>query len=1085
MRSGPHKAKILFALLWFSASVIGVSGQDNYRIQRISVNDGLSQGDVRCIIQDKDGFLWIGTRDGLNRYDGNKFLTYLPESDDSTSLAFNQITALTLDTNKNLWIGTTDGIALYHPGSDSFTNFPFDQNTDALTEIHHMFTNDTSLVLSTNNGLMTFGMKSRSYRRENQHSKFRRDFITQYHESRERGRWVATSKGLHYKEPGDGEWRLMLKDTIVHDILFDSEGIFISTNRGLFKFTSKDNALERISLPHSRILQVMRSSSGQLWVAADKVFILDSKDDMTLQATLSHDGENPHTLSEDRAQFLYQSTDGAIWIGTFGYGLNKFIPSTNLFSYFGDRGEIKLSSNYISGIYTADDVEIFIGTTRGLNFVDIAQMRHELLLNDGGMNLIFTMKADKDGVLWISSAKGLYRYDRKRFTKMNFQGGVILNITDLDENTILLTTYINGIFLMDRANYQSWPLISPDDLPRTSHAAHLFQDQIWVGSDDGLRIFSKDGVLKTHFRSRSGASGSLPVDVVKTIFEDKHHRLWIGTWGGGFCLFNPSDSTFKTHGREAGLPNNVVYGILEDNNDNLWLSTNGGISVFNQKNNTFTNFDYLDGLQGNEFNTSAYFKSINGKMYFGGVSGLSFFDPEEVLTAGHVPAAKFLNVTINDRQFPLDPGGKQNTVKTDWRRNNIGLEFTTIDFRRPDKIQFQYSINDEPWFNLDSRRHLELVNLAAGRHEVKLRTRVEGGAWSDASETLIVNVMPPWWRDPFVLTAAAAALLLLTYLGHRARIRFLKNINVSLNNTVLERTREIQIKKEEIESQNEEIQAQNEELTRRSDLLAEKNQLLEKQGEELLVFSNDLEKKVNERTKHIQLLNEELTEQNVQLEQFSFIAAHNFRGPLARIRGLIGLLKESGTSEEDLRLLITYLETSSNELDQVIGDMSRILRLKKDSGELFEKISLGEILDRTLLLLSDEIRDRSIRIDRSDFKDLSIHGSAAYAQSIFYNLIENAIRYSNPDLLDPFVKITSFKDGDRVGVQIIDNGVGIDMNLAMSKIFQLYQRFNTHSAGRGLGLYLVKTQIEIMGGSVRVESQVGKGTTFSLIFKPA
>lgn len=1077
MMSALPKATFLFALLFFLISVNNVWSQDDYRIHRISVNDGLSQGDVRCMIQDHNGFLWLGTRDGLNRYDGDKFSNYLPDIDDSASLAFNQITALALDAHNHLWIGTTDGISLYHPETDCFSNFPFDTNTEAFTEVQHIFGNGTSLILSTNNGLITFDTEKRSFERSPRHSKFRGEFISQFHTSEQFGTWVATSKGVHYKGSTESVWRLLLRDHIIEDILFDEKGVFISTDLGLFKFDSTGTTPRKIPLPLNtqETFQVIRSVSGALWIAANQVVVLDPKDDRTVKTILSHERERPYTLSEDRVRALYETRDETIWMGTFGYGLNKFNPGASHFAYLGDRGQFKLSSNYISGIYTKNDVEIFIGTTRGLNVVNLDQNKHEVLLNEGEMNLIYKLEGDKSGTLWISSSNGLYRYKDRNFGKLNFPAWVVSDIDELNDSTLLLTTQLNGIFLFNKEDSKSSLLIPPRGLLRTTYAALPFQDEIWIGSEDGLRIFSQDGSLKKHFRSGSPTAGSLPVDVVKTICEDRFHQIWIGTWGGGLSLFNPADSTFKTYDRRDGLPNNVVYGILEDDIGNLWLSTNAGISVFDHNKEEFRNFDYQDGLQGDEFNTNAYFRSVNGKMYFGGIDGLSFFEPEKVTPPVESRTVRIINVTINDREFPLDAVKNQNTIETDWRSDNIGVEFTSIDFRRPDKIQFQYSVNNESWFSLSSRRNLELVDLSPGRHVVRFRANAEGGTWSEASAMLTIIVRPPLWRDPFVLAAAAAGLLILIYAGHRARIRFLKNINASLNNLVVERTREIQGK-------NEEIQAQNEELTSSSELMAEKNLLLEKQGQELLELSNALERKVEERTRHIQLLNEELTEQNIQLEQFSFIAAHNFRGPLARIRGLIDLIKRS-TNRDELSQLIAYIENSSNELDQVIGDMSKILNLSRDKGALFEEISLKAILDRTLMLLADDIRERDIRVDKTEFSALSVYGSPAYVQSVFYNLIENAIKYSNTTLNDRIIKITSFRQDAGVRVQVIDNGIGIDLKLVMNKMFRLYQRFNTHSSGRGLGLYLVKTQMEVMGGSVAVESTAGEGTIFTLDFK--
>lgn len=801
------------------------------------------------MVEDKNGFLWLGTRDGLNRYDGNKFLYYLPDAEDSASLAFNQITALTIDAAGRLWIGATDGISLYHPEFDNFSNFPFDSETDPNTEVTHIFASDTSLILSTNNGLRIFDTRKRKFYPDGLYREFQGKFTSQFHTSEQFGTWVAGNNGLRYKPSSESVWKTLLNDTIVYDILFDEKGIFVSTHLGLYKFDLPANGREHIALPldHSQVYQVVRSSSGELWVASEEVVVLDPKDDRTVKAILSHDRQKNHTISENRVRVLYETSDQTMWLGTIGYGLNKFNPATNSFGYLGDGEGLKLSSNYISGIYTGDDEEIFIGTSRGLNVVNLEKKTQEVLLNNGGMNLIFKMQADSTGVLWISSTNGLYRYKNRKFTRINFATWVVSGFNEMNDSTLLVTTLSRGIFLLDRKKDKMSLLIPVSALPRNTHVTHLYQDHIWVGSDDGLRIFSRDGALKRHLRAMPSRPGSLPADVIKTICEDSRGRLWIGTWGGGLCLFNSTDSTFKTYDRRSDLPNNVVYGILEDSLGNLWISTNAGISSFDPRSESFTNFDFIDGLQGDEFNTNAYFKSPNGKLYFGGIDGLSFFDPENVLSIKAERVVKLVKVLVNDREFPLNPDKSQNTVDTDWKTNNIGVEFTAVDFRRPDKVQFQYSVNDEVWLNLGSRRNLELVNLPPGRHVVKLRAKAGGGSWLNTPAILTVNVSPPFWRDPSVLTVAGVGLLAIVYFGYRTRIRFLKNINGLLNKTVQARTREIQMK--------------NEELTRGSELLAEQNLLLEKQGRELLDLSNDLEKKVEQRTKDIQLLNEELTEQ--------------------------------------------------------------------------------------------------------------------------------------------------------------------------------------------------------------------------------
>ncbi|HEY9045921.1 MAG TPA: ATP-binding protein, partial [Ohtaekwangia sp.] len=803
------------------------------------------------------------------------------------------------------------------------------------------------------------------------------------------------------------------------------------------------------------------------------------RDDKTVKYILSHERDNGFSLSEDKAQLLYQTRDHVIWIGTFGYGLNKYNPDVSAFSYLGEQSPLPLSTNYISTIFTHDDSTLFIGTSRGLNLVDMRRGVVNTFFSDKEMNLVYKIKADARGDIWVSTAAGFYNYRDSRFIPIAFNPGPMYDIADWDEQTIALATRMQGIYLFSKATHVSELLIPASQLPDVVFAIQVTKNNLWVAGKDGLRVFTRDGRLQKHFRSRSGEVHGLPVDNVKCIFSDHLHNLWVGTWGGGLCKFNEGDSTFTTYDLGDGLPNNVIYGIIEDNMGILWLSTNMGISAFDPRKKTFRNFDYLDGLQGNEFNTGAYFRSIYGKIYFGGIDGLTFFDPEKVLIPSNAPTVMINELAINDHPPQEHNYTQQESIHvTDelistWRLNDITLEFTSVDFKQPRKLNFQYSVDNGEWHDIGNRRNLEFINLPMGRHQVKMRARKPGSSWGIAC-SLTINISPPFWRKTPVIALFFIIALAGIYATYRIRLKYLTHVNLTLNKLVKERTQEVEIK-------NDQISAQNGELTRQTELLVDKNLQLEQQQLQLMELSNELERKVDDRTKDIQLLNQDLLEQNVQLEQFSFITAHNFRGPVARIKGLTELLSQRELSKEDLNSFLVHMKSSVNDLDEVTKDLNKILSIKKTSPDFFEEVELKPVLDKALMLLEEEIRTSGIFVDVTKFEFHTIRGSKSYTQSIFYNLIQNAIRYSRPKA-GPFIKITCTIVGSQVRIQFIDNGIGIDLKLAMNKIFRLYQRFTYNSNGRGLGLFLVKTQVDIMGGEISVESSLGEGSVFTITF---
>ena len=310
----------------------GLWAQSNLRLERLSIKDGLSQADVRCMIQDDYGFLWIGTRDGLNKYDGHKFRKFLKNKNDSTSLSFNQITDLELDSIGNLWIGSNDGISYYDYRTDGFINYFLNKDKETFTEVNDIFVleNDIgTLVLSTNNGLRIFDTE-RSFHTEPAFEEFKDKSIAEFHSSDEYGTWIATRTGLYRKARSETGWTSMLENTWIEDLYFDQRKVYISTTKGLFKYHLDGDVLEEIALPvsPSGVFQTWRAQNGDLWVACDEVVVL-GPDDKTVKNIFTHERNNTFSLSENRAQSLYQTRDNVLWIGTFGYGKTNTIPTSD------------------------------------------------------------------------------------------------------------------------------------------------------------------------------------------------------------------------------------------------------------------------------------------------------------------------------------------------------------------------------------------------------------------------------------------------------------------------------------------------------------------------------------------------------------------------------------------------------------------------------------------------------------------------------------------------------------------------------------------------------------------------------------
>lgn len=1050
------------SVLLFILPVVALAQQD-IRLQQIGVKDGLSQGDIKCMVQDNDGFMWIGSRDGLNKYDGSNFIQYGRRFNDSTSLYFNQILDLKLDQKGNVWIASVGGISCFNKGTDTFRNYLMSGDSAGSTRVNNLFVeNEGSLVLSTSDGLKRFDIEHGTFRVASEYPVAAHSFVTQFHSDANTGTWIATDKGLFVKRPTDSNWNTLFEGINVIHLNFAGNRTFVSTMAGFYTYQFTDNTTHQITLPFATQFanQSLLTNEGELWVACNQVVVFDATD-FSVKHVISRKENSTVSLTEDRARVLYQSKDGIIWIGTFGYGLNKHDPQTRNFHYLGMKSSIALSSNYVSTILTNDDNTLFIGTTRGLNVVDLAKKTNQFHFRTDGMFLVFKLKKDSNGVIWASTSNGISKYEGKEFVRLNFNGGEALDFTEWEPSTLLIATRYRGLYLLNKYNGSARLLSSPDIVKEVT--SFLVQkDRVWVGGQDGLRLLSKDGRLIRHFKSRANNMSSLHSNVIKCIIEDRENNLWIGTWGGGLSRYNEADSTFTTIDQSNGLPNSTVYGVIQDRKGFLWLSTNMGISRFNPHDMTFKNFDFASGLQGDEFNTGAYFKSPNDIIYMGGTDGLTFFNPDSVSYDAPATSVLITDVSINSTSLAKDLyAGSINSkdeLQLTWTRTNIGIGFTSVDYRNADKIIFQFSMDDDTtWSPLDGRKNLELVNLPSGRHVLHLRAKRIGDRWGPPT-SLAMYVNPAFWRSTSFIVFIGALVIFGAYIFYKFRVSYLTRINTRLQKLVEDRTREIQLK-------NEEISAQNEELTSNSEKLA--------------LLNDELEEKIDERTKNIQQLNTDLQEQNRQLEQFSFITAHNFRGPLARIKGLINLIDTE--PKENLRQVVSYLKLSADNLEDVIQDLNKILEIKKEGERQLETVELLPELRIALSIVEEDLISKKIQIDISDFHPHSIRGHRSYVHSIFSNLLVNSVKYAD-STRNSFIKIICIIENHRVRIDFIDNGVGFDLSLASSKLFMPYQRFNEFNSGKGLGLYIVKTQVTLMKGDITVESQPGVGSKFRMHF---
>jgi ligand-binding sensor domain-containing protein len=699
---------LLFAL----ASIIYPQGQD-INFKHLSVDHGLSNNFLYSILQDSKGFMWFGTEDGLNKYDGYRFTVYRHDPEDSLSISDNRIGTLHeshYGGNHVLWVGTEyGGLNRLDLKTEKFTHFRHDPDdpqslsNDRIVSIYEDNLGD--LWIGTDAGINKFDRETEKFVRyqhdpKNPTSLGSNQYCT-IHESPTAGTsnlWVGTWYGLnkfdrnaekftrykHYRHDPNS-----LSNININDLFFDSSGLlWIATmSGGLNKFNIKTEQFTRFqydpdnsnSISSDMVVSVLEDNiQGKkvLWIATFNG--LNKLDLETKKFThYKHNPGDPKSLCDNRLNEIYRDKTGSIWIGTFGGGLSKFDPGRQKFAHLKqETGNLNgLSNNVISSIteskYYGPNV-FWIGTTGGgLNKYDrntgsFIHYRHDpgntnSLSNDFVITLLES-KYQGRNELWIGTLGGFDKFDlkTKKFTRYRYDpddpysisNNEIRSICEDKAGILWIGTRNGGLNRFERS---SGKFHQKNILYEVLSIIEDNTGTVWVGTHLGLARYNSDTDEFTHYKHDPDDPYSLSHNNVLSMYEDKSSRFWIGT-SDGFNLYNRETNKFTRYKVKDGLPNNVINGILEDDHGNLWLSTNHGISKFNPEQKTFRNYDSQDGLQSNQFVTGAVCLSQKGEMFFGGVNGFNVFHPDSVKDNPHIPEIHLTDFNIFNKPVYVNSG---------------------------------------------------------------------------------------------------------------------------------------------------------------------------------------------------------------------------------------------------------------------------------------------------------------------------------------------------------------------------------------------------------------------------------------------
>ncbi|MDP4209368.1 MAG: two-component regulator propeller domain-containing protein [Bacteroidota bacterium] len=1047
-----------FILLIIATFTTSVFAQQNGYFKHITYEEGLPSNYVEAIIQDHDGFVWIGSSEGLCRYDGYSFLNLINSPSDSTSLIDNGITCLVEDKNHNLWVGTRRGITYLDLNTYKFkrysTKFKDGIGTNYITSMC-LIDEKRMFVGTMLKGAYIFNLETGKITRftsdpekNNTLADNRINFVIK---DRKQNIWLATEKGLDKLMPTTSKIIHILKGERIQNLSLDTEGnIAATTDYFLYTINPVSNNVvnqERfISESQYKLRQTFFDSNGGRWIAVTGQGLLFTKKGDKTITRFVYDKYAQDGLSTKSPMTIYEDHIGNIWIGTFDGGVNVLDkyrkPFVRVNCNFLSNG---LQSNHVRCIYQDRDGEIWIGTKSDgmLSRFDrktctFTHYKHNpsdpYSLND---DAVFSIVDAKPGYLWIGTSSGGLNLFEKRTGKFvalkhsdqNPQGllsNVIMTLLNDKEGNLWIGHNNAGIDVYNATKKIFTHYVSSSN-PRSltdNRIRVVYMDSggdIWVGTMAGLNRYDRNTHTFERYVNSSSDKASISDNYILSIYEDKNRNLWVGT-PNGLNLMDRNKKTFIVFNKKNGFPANSARGILDDKKGNLWISTDKGIVWFDPKKKIFRVFTKDDGLLSNELALYTQFKTKNGEMFFGSEHGFNIFDPEKITDNRNFPNVVLTNFLLFNQVITGDSANsplKNHISRTkeltlNYKQSVFTLEFAALNFTSSEKNQYAYKMEgfDKDWNYIGNKRSATYTNLPAGKYIFRVKASNNDGVWNETGTSLVINILPPPWKTWWAYCIYLGVLIY--------GFGLLRNFSV----------KRIHEKKER-----------------------ELDQL------KLSLFVN---------------------------------VSHEFRTPLTLMLHPLDKIQQTDNLDE--------IRNSAHTVQQSAWKLLNLVNQLLD----FRKIDLGKSLLRVKKVDIVHLSEQSSRIfeDLAQTKNISLSFVSSQPElqlwvdvdkyeKILTNLLSNALKFTNNggQITVSITKVAKekpqnilrfWKAGgivDYAEVRVTDTGIGLTRE-EVNSIFERFYQVDQSKPGTGIGLNYVKSLVELHEGEILIESEYQKGSTF-------
>ncbi len=1072
-------------------AVSGLAGELPLRFQHLSVEEGLSQSSALAMALDKEGFLWIGTYDGLNRYDGFEFKIYRTDPDMPGSLSDVNIRALLVDSQGTLWVGTKNGgLNRYDRATDSFTVYmenPDDPKALPGNQVRALFEDaQGQLWVGCYGGLARMDRKTGAFTvyksvPEDPSSLINGDIR---HISQDAGGdlWIGTDGGLSRLNPKTGECARIHIDSdenpLVVQATFPENGkIWIGTEAsGLLRYDPASGKTESI-LPDRAVWSIYKDSAGEFWVGTNKGLArrMDREDGGFEFDIYRHNPLDTRSISNDDALTLLEDNSGILWIGTYADGLNKLNPRVRAFGLYAHKeGDARsLSGGEVSAISEDPEGLLWVGTrNNGLNRINRKTGEYVYFLNDPddqdslSQNEVTCILADSKGRIWVGTAdNGLNLLDRETGKFRHFQNDPNDPETLSQDKIWWIHEGVDGYLWIgtSKAGLNRFDPVTgkckrfqhdPDNPASISHdrVRHISEGSdgcLWIGTNAGLNRFDRKTETFTHWENDPNDPKSLSNNRVTPIFEDAEGYVWAGT-DDGLNRFDPKTETFFRLTDKDGLANDGIQGLLQDKEGALWMSTFKGISKYDPATGMIRNYSMRDGLQGVEFWMNAYFMSSSGEMFFGGLNGMNAFHPDRVRWNRHAPPVAFTGFRVMNAPYPGEKNvNAAKSVTLSYQDMVFSLSFAALDFSDPVRNRYAYKLEgfDADWILSADGHTATYTNLDPGKYVFRVKAANDDGVWNEEGAKLDVIITPPFWMTWWFRTLAGALILGLLFFAYRRRVASIEKQRRLLAGLVEVRTAELKAEVDE---------------RRRAQESAVKAKL-------------------------------EAEKAAMAKSEFLARMSHEIRTPINVILGMGEVLAETGLSSRQRE----YVETFKSAGDLLLSVINDVLDFSKIESGRFElerapfnpRLELAAITKFVAFRANHKGLAFDCEIDPST-PDMLI-GDSVRLRQILMNLLGNAVKFTNEGEISLFVADEHKDDpgrqpsepGDHCMLRFVvkDTGIGVSES-AQEKIFEYFSQADASTTrkfgGSGLGLAICSKLVELMGGRIWVHSIEGQGSEF-------